>query len=128
MQGSLQMSLKFSRGWPKTWQASKFPEVFIMVIDFSRLNSSSSLTGSTRTSNAAPLNTQAEPASTAKSGESVHLSNEAQQLQKVTDKLRDQPAVDKARVAELKAAIADGSYKVDSNRVASKLLNFEAQR
>ncbi|MHC8288243.1 flagellar biosynthesis anti-sigma factor FlgM [Pseudomonas sp. XS1P51] len=107
-----------------------------MVIDFSRLNSSSPLTGSTRTSankdiadagKSAPLNTPAEQA-TVKSGESVHLSNEAQQLQQVTDKLRDQPAVDKARVAELKAAIADGSYKVDSNRVASKLLNFEAQR
>jgi len=108
-----------------------------MVIDFSRLNSSSSLTGSTRTNVAketaengksAALNTAAEQATTVKSGESVHLSNEAQQLQQVTDKLRDQPAVDKARVAELKAAIADGSYKVDSNRVASKLLNFEAQR
>jgi len=108
-----------------------------MVIDFSRLNSSPSLTGSTRTSaskdlgetdKSASLPTAADQASTVKSGESVHLSNEAQQLQKVTDKLRDQPAVDKARVAELKAAIADGSYKVDSNRVASKLLNFEAQR
>src|SRR5689334_10515142 len=132
------MSLKFSREWPKPWQASKFPEVsFIMVIDFSRLNSSSSLTGSTRTSaskesaeagKSAPLESEAEQAGTVKSGESVHLSNEAQQLQKVTDKLRDQPAVDNACVAELKAAIADGSYKVDSNRVASKLLNFEAQR
>jgi negative regulator of flagellin synthesis FlgM len=110
---------------------------FIMVIDFSRLNSSSSLTGSTRTSaskesaetgKTAPLESAAEQAGTVNSGESVHLSNEAQQLQKVNDKLRDQPAVDKARVAELKAAIADGSYKVDSNRVASKLLNFEAQR
>ncbi|KAB0496019.1 flagellar biosynthesis anti-sigma factor FlgM [Pseudomonas moorei] len=108
-----------------------------MVIDFSRLNSSSSLTGSTRTSasketadagKSAALNTPAERASTVKSGESVHLSNEAQQLQKVTDTLRDQPVVDNARVAALKAAIADGSYKVDSNRVASKLLNFEAQR
>jgi negative regulator of flagellin synthesis FlgM len=108
-----------------------------MVIDFTRLNSSSSLTGSTRTSaskenadigKSAPQDTQAEQASTVKSGESVHFSEEAQQLQKVTDKLRDQPVVDNARVAELKAAIADGSYKVDSNRVASKLLNFEAQR
>lgn len=108
-----------------------------MVIDFSRLNSSSPVTSGTRTSAAketaetgksAPLNTTAEQASTVKSGESVHFSDEAQQLQKVTDKLRDQPAVDNARVAELKAAIADGSYKVDSNRVASKLLNFEAQR
>ncbi|WVV47491.1 flagellar biosynthesis anti-sigma factor FlgM [Pseudomonas sp. NA13] len=105
-----------------------------MVIDFNRLNSSSPLTGTTRTSatketvetdKSAPLSTPAEQVS---NGESVHLSYEAQQLQKVTDKLRDQPVVDNARVAELKAAIADGSYKVDSNRVASKLLNFEAQR
>ena len=108
-----------------------------MVIDFSRLNSSPTPIGSTRTSGSketgdagksAPVNTPTEQVSTSQSGESVHLSDEAQQLQKVTDKLRDQPAVDNARVAELKAAIADGSYKVDSNRVASKLLNFEAQR
>ena len=105
-----------------------------MVIDFNRLNSSSPLTGTTRTSatkeavetgKSAPLPTPAEQVS---NGESVHLSTEAQQLQKLTDKLRDQPVVNNARVAELKAAIADGSYKVDSNRVASKLLNFEAQR
>ncbi|POA28663.1 MULTISPECIES: flagellar biosynthesis anti-sigma factor FlgM [unclassified Pseudomonas] len=108
-----------------------------MVIDFSRLNSSPTLASSTRTSvskdtgdagKSAPLSTSTEQAGATQSGESVHLSNEAQQLQKITDKLRDQPAVDNARVAELKAAIADGSYKVDSNRVASKLLNFEAQR
>ncbi|WP_210640160.1 flagellar biosynthesis anti-sigma factor FlgM [Pseudomonas sp. Tri1] len=104
-----------------------------MVIDFNRLNSSSPLTGTTRTSASketveADKSAPAEQAVTVSNGESVHLSNEAQQLQKVTDKLRDQPVVDNARVAELKAAIADGSYKVDSNRVASKLLNFEAQR
>ena len=107
-----------------------------MVIDFSRLNSAPTLT-STRTSASqesadaaqnAPLSTETQQVAASQSGESVHFSNEAQQLQKIGDTLRDQPAVDKARVAELKAAIADGSYKVDSNRVASKLLNFEAQR
>ena len=107
-----------------------------MVIDFSRLNNSPALPGTTRTTGAkdsvetkAPaLPAKAEQASASQSGESVHLSNEAQQLQKITDKLGDLPTVNSARVAELKLAIANGSYQVDSNRVASKLLNFEAER
>ncbi|EIK72942.1 anti-sigma-28 factor, FlgM [Pseudomonas synxantha BG33R] len=107
-----------------------------MVIDFSRLNNTQALPGNTRTNGvkdsveakSQPLPAKAEQASASQSGESVHLSNEAQQLQKVTDSLRDQPVVNKARVAELKQAIADGSYKVDSSRVANKLLNFEAER
>ncbi|AZF54577.1 Negative regulator of flagellin synthesis FlgM (anti-sigma28) [Pseudomonas sp. R4-34-07] len=107
-----------------------------MVIDFNRLNSTQPLPGNTRTNGtkdsveakSQPLPAKAEQASASHSGESVHLSNEAQQLQKVTDSLRDQPIVNKARVAELKQAIADGTYTVDSNRVASKLLNFEAER
>lgn len=106
-----------------------------MVIDFNRLNNSPATSGTARTTGAkesaetkAPALAKTEQTSASQSGESVHLSNEAQQLQKVTDSLRDQPVVNKARVAELKQAIADGSYKVDSNRVASKLLNFEAER
>ena len=107
-----------------------------MVIDFSRLNNAPTTSGTTRTTSpkdsveakAPALPAKAEQAAVSQSGESVHLSNEAQQLQKVTDPMRDQPVVNKARVAELKQAIADGSYKVDSNRVASKLLNFEAER
>lgn len=113
-----------------------------MVIDFNRLNNATSpansgRTGSTQSSgkNEAVSSTQpsatqvaGEQASASKSGDSVQLSREAQQLQKVSDKLRDLPTVDKERVAKLKQAIADGSYQVDSQRVAGKLLDFESQR
>ncbi len=111
-----------------------------MVIDFNRLNSSTPA-GTTRAGStqggkneaidnkAAGSTAAAQPAAAgSKSGESVQLSSEAQQLQKTVDKLRDQPAVDSDRVAKLKQAVADGSYQVDSQRVASKLLNFESQR
>lgn len=105
-----------------------------MVIDFNRLNSSTTVGSTTRTAStkeAAKTEATAAVSGTSSvhgSGEAVHLSSEAQQLQKISDSLRDQPVVNSSRVAELKQAIADGSYKVDSNRVASKLLNFEAQR
>jgi negative regulator of flagellin synthesis FlgM len=104
-----------------------------MVIDFSRLNNSPSVTSGVRGNTASGNTEKAGEASEASvrstsSGETVHLSQEAQQLQKISDKLRDQPTVNSARVAELKQAIADGSYQVDAGRVASKLLDFEAQR
>ncbi|HKS13306.1 MAG TPA: flagellar biosynthesis anti-sigma factor FlgM [Pseudomonas sp.] len=102
-----------------------------MVIDFSRLNGTPSVGGvrsSTATGNAEKTGDVKSTSPAAASGEAVHLSPEAQQLQKITDNLRDQPVVNSARVAELKQAIADGSYQVDADRVASKMLNFEAQR
>ncbi len=104
-----------------------------MVIDFNRLNSGNAVSSTSRTSSTKETGkTEAVVAPGAlvktSSGESVKLSSEAQQLQKISDKLGDLPTVNSARVAELKKAIADGSYQVDSNRVASKLLNFEAQR
>ncbi|MEB0041387.1 MULTISPECIES: flagellar biosynthesis anti-sigma factor FlgM [unclassified Pseudomonas] len=108
-----------------------------MVIDFSRLNSTAPATGSSRSGTTKETSTTVADSSSAtpkastvsqSSGEAVHLSDEAQRLQTIGDKVRSQPVVNSARVAELKQAVADGSYTVDSGRVASKLLNFEAQR
>ena len=111
-----------------------------MVIDFNRPNNAvmpanTGRAGSAQSGGRSETAATQQPASAptvdsaaAKSGESVQLSSQAQQLQTISDKLREQPDVDKERVAQLKQAIADGSYKVDSQRVAGKLLNFESQR
>lgn len=114
-----------------------------MVIDINRLNNAATPANSGRAGSAqaggqneaistkqpgSPANPGVQAQQAGKSGEPVQLSREAQQLQKVSEKLRDQPVVNKERVAQLKQAIADGSYQVDSQRVASKLLNFESQR
>jgi len=55
----------------------------------------------------------------------VKLSNQAQQLQAIEERLRELPEVDSARVEQIKQAIADGSYKPDSSRIADKLIALE---
>lgn len=109
-----------------------------MAIDFNRPNSAVNSPSSGRSSsvqNSERPTAQQAPAETAKStggaavaGESVQLSPQAQRLQQTAQQLSQEPAVDQERVAQIKQAIADGSYQVDSQRVASKLLAFENQR
>jgi negative regulator of flagellin synthesis FlgM len=114
-----------------------------MVIDINRLNNAATPSNSGRTGSAQAggkneaigtkqpgnvPNPSEQAQQAGKSGESVQLSRDAQQLQKVSEKLRDQPAVNKERVAQLKQAVEDGSYQVETQRVASRLLNFESQR
>lgn len=56
----------------------------------------------------------------------VKLSSQAQQLQAIEERLRELPEVDSARVEQLRQAIADGSYKPDSGRIADKLIALES--
>lgn len=110
-----------------------------MVIDFNRPNSAANLPTGGRSNGVQntdrPAAQQSPAADSAKSvsntvvsGENVQLSPEAQRLQQATEKLSQQPSVDQERVERIRQAIADGSYQVDSQRVASKLLSFESQR
>ena len=61
------------------------------------------------------------PAST---GE-VHITDTATQLASIEQSLRDSPAVNPARVAQLQTAIEQGTYKVNPDHVATQLIQME---
>lgn len=106
-----------------------------MVIDFNAPNSAnnsgrSSQTGAASGKRDASLDsaTQArgsESTSVQSPDTAVNLSNQAQQMQAIEDRLKQMPEVDSQRVAELRESIANGSYQIDSGRIADKLLASE---
>jgi negative regulator of flagellin synthesis FlgM len=46
-------------------------------------------------------------------------------MSRLEDAVQSMPAVDSGRVAALKDSIAAGTYEIDDQRVADKLLRFE---
>ena len=58
--------------------------------------------------------------------DSVVLTDVAAQVQKAEKALAETPEVDEAKVKQIKAAIADGSYRVNAEQVAEKMLKLEA--
>jgi negative regulator of flagellin synthesis FlgM len=59
------------------------------------------------------------------SGDTVTLTNSVDQMARLEEMLASIPEVDSARVAEIKASIADGSYQVDPEKIVDKLLQIE---
>ncbi|MDJ0877677.1 MAG: flagellar biosynthesis anti-sigma factor FlgM [Halieaceae bacterium] len=60
--------------------------------------------------------------------DSVELTDKARQLQQLEEKLAEFPAVDSQRVDAIRKAIADGSYKIDAELIAERMLSQEAQQ
>lgn len=67
----------------------------------------------------------AEQEVTDSSGVSVKLTDAASLIQTALETSRQGSAVDPAKVAALKEAIASGRYHVDADRVAEKFLRLE---
>jgi negative regulator of flagellin synthesis FlgM len=67
----------------------------------------------------------AAPSATSQTGDHVTLTTSARSLQKLSEAIAQTPAVNAAKVATVKQAVASGSYQVDSTRIADKLLQFE---
>ena len=59
--------------------------------------------------------------------DTVELSGVADLIATAARKLAAQPAVDPARVEEIRTAIASGSYTVDPERIARKLIDADSQ-
>jgi negative regulator of flagellin synthesis FlgM len=65
------------------------------------------------------------PASEASSSSGVHITNAAQQLAVIEQRLKDLPAIDEARVSEIRTALEQGSYKVSAERIADQLIQLD---
>lgn len=108
-----------------------------MVIEFTRMSS-------TQTTNSSRARTEEQNAAAAKTksqiqsgkgivsgqssfarGETVRLSDAAKTLRSMERKLADTPDVDSERVEQLKSEIENGTYQINSKRVAEKMMLFD---
>jgi negative regulator of flagellin synthesis FlgM len=55
----------------------------------------------------------------------VHITGAARSLAALEQQIRDLPAVNPTTVATVRQSIADGSYQIDPQRIATKMLSME---
>lgn len=73
---------------------------------------------------------QSRTASGAKSGsasDTVSITQSGMLMSKLEELVQRTPVVDQDRVAALKDAIASGSYEIDAERIADRLLKLERE-
>lgn len=100
-----------------------------MIIDPNNNSVNSSATSSSRTrqaNNVADKPVDAKPVADKPSSDSVSLSSKGQALGRLESRIADAADVDEAKVAEVKAAIAEGRYQVDSDTVADRMLRQDS--
>ena len=68
----------------------------------------------------------AMPSAAVRQPDSISLSNEARSLARARNAVTDAPEIRAERVAEIKAAIANGTYSVDSRALARSMVKARA--
>jgi negative regulator of flagellin synthesis FlgM len=61
------------------------------------------------------------------SSDSLRLTGQATNLQTVQRELSQTPAVDSGRVQSVKNSLQDGSYKIDTQNIANRMLQLDSQ-
>ncbi|KGY13445.1 flagellar biosynthesis anti-sigma factor FlgM [Vibrio tubiashii] len=59
--------------------------------------------------------------------DAVSLSSQGKAVGEMHNQMVSQPSFDKAKVAAIKEAIANGSYTVDPDKLASNMMKFEKE-
>jgi negative regulator of flagellin synthesis FlgM len=87
-------------------------------VDEAGTSSSSKVT----TDKAVSDNAAASPSS---SNDTVNLTSSAKLLERLDKTLASLPAVDSARVAEIKTAIENGDYQIDADAIAKAMIRLD---
>ena len=70
-------------------------------------------------------NTNASQQAKLATRDSVSITPQAKQLNELQKKAADSPVVNQKKIAELKSAIASGDYKINPEKLAASIANFE---
>jgi negative regulator of flagellin synthesis FlgM len=102
-----------------------------MVIDFNNIGSGPNSSqrakdGAGATSRAGGKGVEPDARQPLSQGDNVSLSDKAKSLKELEASIISQPDVNKEKVEKIKAAIAEGSYSVNSEKVAQKMLDFDS--
>jgi negative regulator of flagellin synthesis FlgM len=74
---------------------------------------------------ATPVNPAGTDSSAKPEADSVHITQSARALAALSQAVQDTPDVDTGRVAAVQQAIVAGTYKINPERIASRLLQLE---
>ncbi|MEX0603201.1 MAG: flagellar biosynthesis anti-sigma factor FlgM [Marinobacter sp.] len=101
-----------------------------MTVDFNgigpgQVNTQKTSTSKSEASQTKPQLSPEGAKAQAPRGENVSLSDQAKNLKQLEQRLDSYPEMDDQRIEEIKAALADGSYKIDAEKLAQKMLDMD---
>lgn len=100
-----------------------------MAMDINGLNTNQTNTGKAKGSAGAVTPKTDKPAETAPAtktvSDTVQISSQAQTLNRIQSQVGKEAPVNREKVEALKAAVATGSYKVDAQSIARRMLESD---
>ena len=96
-----------------------------MAVKLTGLELSGAAMGAARKTAASPPKAASSQDSTQQQQGDVSITSTASMLASVQQSLAAQPAVDQSRVDSISKALADSSYRIDPDKIASGLLHSE---